>query len=123
MLKCSFLSLKRNKSASYDDISVNVVKKCFGVLRKPLLHIFNLSLQTGIFLDKFKIARVTPLFKGGKNYELGNCRPISVLPCFSENLIKLCVITITSILLTITYFTKSSLVFRKVIPLKTQYFN
>ena len=123
MLKCSFLSLKRNKSASYDDISVNVVKKCFGVLRKPLLHIFNLSLQTGMFLDKFKIARVTPLFKGGKNYELGNCRPISVLPCFLENLIKLCVIAFTSILLTITYFTKSSLVFRKVIPLNMQYFN
>ena len=42
-----------------------------------------------MFLDKFKIAKVTPLFKGGKNYELGNCRPISVLPCFLENLIKI----------------------------------
>ena len=30
------------------------------------------SLQTGIFPDKLKIARVTPLFKGGKNYESGN---------------------------------------------------
>ena len=27
---------------------------------------------------------VTSLFKGGENYELGNCRPISVLPCRSK---------------------------------------
>ena len=49
-----------------------------------MLHIFNLSLQTGIFPGKLKIARVTPLFKGGENYELGNYRTISVLPCFSK---------------------------------------
>ena len=81
-LKDAFFSLKINKSAGYDDISFNVVKKCFGVLPKSLLHIFNLSLQTSIFPDKLKIARVTPLFKGGENYELGNYKPISVLPCF-----------------------------------------
>ena len=59
-----FFSLKIKKSAGYDGISFNFAKKCFGVLHKPPLHIFNLSLQTGIFLDKIKIARVTPLFKG-----------------------------------------------------------
>ena len=58
-------------------------------MHKPLLHVFNLSLQTGIFPDKLKIARVTPLFKGGENYELENYRPISVLPCFSEILEKI----------------------------------
>ena len=79
-LKDAFFSLKINKSTGYDDISFNVVKKCFGVLHKPLLHIFNLSLQTGIYPDKLKIARVTPLLKGGENYELRNYRPISVLP-------------------------------------------
>ena len=88
-MKDAFFSLKLNKGAGYDDISFNVVKKCFGVLHKPLLHIFNLSLQTGIFPDKLKIARVTPLFKGGENYELGNYRPISVLPCFSKILEKI----------------------------------
>ena len=87
-LKDAFFSLNKNKSTRYDDISFNVVKKCFGVLHKPLLHIFNLSLQTGIFPDKPKIARVTPLFKEGENYELGNYRPISVLPCFSKILEK-----------------------------------
>ena len=87
-LNDAFFSLKINKSAGYDDISFTVVKKCFGVLHKPLLHILNLSLQTGIFPDKLKIVGVTPLFKGGEKYELGNCRPISVLPCFSNEYIK-----------------------------------
>ena len=54
-----------------------------------MLHIFNLSLQTGIFTYKLKIARVTLLFKGGENYELGDCRPISVLPCFPKILEKI----------------------------------
>ena len=85
----AFFSLKINKSTGYDDISFNVVKNCFGVLHKPLLHIFNLFLQTGIFPDELKIARVTPLFKGGENYELGNYMPISVLSCFSKILEKI----------------------------------
>ena len=88
-LKDTFFSLKINKSAGYDDISFNVVKKCFGVLHKPMLHIFDLSLQTGIFPGKPKIARVILLFKGGENYELGNYRPTFVLPCFSKILEKI----------------------------------
>ena len=97
----AFFLLKINKSAGYDDISFNVVKKCFGVLHKSLLHIINLSLQTGIFPDKLKIAWVTLLFKGGENYELGD-HAIAVLS------------VLTSILMIMTYFTQSSFVFRKV---------
>ena len=33
------------------------------------------------FPDDLKIAKVTPVFKAGKNTELINYRPISVLPC------------------------------------------
>ena len=54
-LKEAFFSLKINKTPGYDDITFNVVKKCFGVLYKPLLHIFNLSVQTGIFPDDLKL--------------------------------------------------------------------
>ena len=53
------------------------------------MHIFTLLLQTGIFLDKLEITRVTPLFKGGENYELGNYMSISELPCFSKILEKI----------------------------------
>ena len=83
-LKDAFFSLKINKSPGYGEISFNVVKKCFGVLYKPLLHIFNLSIQSEIFPDELKIASLAPIFKGGENWNLGNYRPISILPCFSK---------------------------------------
>ena len=83
-LKDAFFSLKTNKSPGYDEISFNVVKNCFGPLLKPLMCIFNLSLQKGSFPDEPKIAKVTPVFKADDVNELGNYRPISVLPCFSK---------------------------------------
>ena len=46
--------------------------------------IFNLSLEQAIFPDDLKIARVTPVFKAGNENEVGNYRPISILPCFSK---------------------------------------
>ena len=51
------------------------------------MHIFNLSLQIGIFPDKLKIARFILLFKG-ENYELENYRPLYVLLCVSKTLEK-----------------------------------
>ena len=83
-LKEAFFSLKINKSAGFDDISYNVVKNYFGELSDPLLHIFNLSFLNGIFPDSLKIAKVTPVYKAGDSSDLGNYRPISVLPCFSK---------------------------------------
>ena len=83
-LKDAFFSLKINKSPGYDDISFNIVKKCFGVSYKPLPHIFNLSIQTGIFPDKLKIVIVIPTFRAGENWTLGSYRPTSILPCFSK---------------------------------------
>ena len=82
-LKDAFFSLKINKSQGYDDISFNVVKKCFGVLYKPLVHIFNFLLKLGFFQMNLKL-RVTPIFKGGLNWNLRNYKPIFVLPFFSK---------------------------------------
>ena len=83
-LKDAFFSLGINKSPGFDGISFTVLKNCFGALHKPLLHVFNLSIVKGIFPDDLKIARVTPVFKGGDEKDLENYRPISVLPCFSK---------------------------------------
>ena len=69
-LKDAFFSLKLNKSPGYDEVSFNVIKKCFGSLHKPLLHILYVSLQNGTFSDELKIARVTPLFKNGSDSEI-----------------------------------------------------
>ena len=76
--------LKINKSTGIDDISYNVVSKCFGDLGTPLKHIFDSSFENGIFPDSLKIARVTPLYKSGDSRRFSNYRPVSVLSCFSK---------------------------------------
>ena len=48
------------------------------------MAIFNLSLQKGCFPEDLKIAQLTPIHKVDGVNEIGNCGPISVLPCFSE---------------------------------------
>ena len=49
-----------------------------------LKHIFNISLAKGVFPDKLKIARLTPIFKKGQSTLVTNYKPISVLPGFSK---------------------------------------
>ena len=83
-LKDAFFSLNINKSPGYDDISFNVVKKCFNSLCEPLKYLFNLSIEKGIFPDDLKIAKVTPIYKADDKSDLSNFRPISVLSCFSK---------------------------------------
>ena len=48
-LRDVFFSLKLNKSPGYDEISFNVVKKCLSKLCETLKHVFNLSIETGVF--------------------------------------------------------------------------
>ena len=58
--------------------------RCFGALNVLLLHVFNLSIQRGIFPDKLKITHITPISMGGN--KLNDCvyTPISVLPILSK---------------------------------------
>ena len=57
----------------------NIIKNCFGELCDPLKYMFNLPFEKGIFPDYMKIAKVTPVFKGGDSADLSNYRPITVL--------------------------------------------
>ena len=54
-------------------------------IAETLTRIFNQSLTTGIFLDEWKFARVTPLYKNsGKRSDPRNYRPISVIPVVAK---------------------------------------
>jgi hypothetical protein len=55
----------------------------------PLAHIYNASLEAGIFPERFKIAKVKPLHKKGNQGNMGNYRSISLLCAFSKILEKL----------------------------------
>ena len=78
------LKLNIHKSSGLDGISPNILKMSATVIYESLTHIFNLSLCTGNFLSKLKLARVTPLYKSGDIADMNNYRPISVLPILSK---------------------------------------
>ena len=46
--------------------------------------IFHSSFNEGIFPKQLKVAKVSPIFKAGNIEEVGNYRPVSVLPIFSK---------------------------------------
>ena len=80
---------KIKKSKDHDDIDMCLVKKLIPYLVVPLEHIFNISLQTGVFPDGMKIARVIPSFTNGNINDFTNYRPISLLSQFSKILEKI----------------------------------
>ena len=85
----AFKSLKRNRAPGHDGLDVNIITSVYELIKKPLLKIFNESLNLSTFPENMKIAKVTPIFKSGKKELPKNYRPISVLPCFSKILEKI----------------------------------
>ena len=77
------LSLK-NKGAGINSCPINVIKRLTNIISPLLASILNKSLMQGSFPNSLKIARVTPIHKGGDKTDTGNYRPISVLPIFSK---------------------------------------
>jgi hypothetical protein len=71
-------------TSGIDGVSEMVVKRSAEYIIKPLTKICNAPFETGIFLDKFKMVIVKPLFKKGNREEIENYRPISLLPVFSK---------------------------------------
>ena len=72
-------SLKNTNSTGYDDFSTKFVKLSAPFIAKDLAKIFNLAINTGIYPDNLKIAKVIPIFKKGDQTSVNNYRPISIL--------------------------------------------
>ena len=68
------------KSSGLDRLSTRVCKDAFKVLSDKLVHMFNCSLERSIFPTAWKAAKIVPLFKGGAREDVGNYRPVSLLP-------------------------------------------
>ena len=69
-----------SKSSGFEDISAKVFKDAFRVLILQLVYLFNLSFSMGVFPDRWKRATIVPLHKEGDKTEVGNYRPVSLLP-------------------------------------------
>ena len=80
-----------NKKSSLNNIPIFIIKKISHIISPLLSDIFNHSINEGIFPDKLKTGRVTPLHKEGDLNEVSNYRPITSLSVFSKLFENLCI--------------------------------
>ena len=65
IIKKAIRKLKSDSAAGLDDIPPILIKKCVPELAPSLSKLFQLSYESGIFPESWKIARVTPIPKKG----------------------------------------------------------
>ena len=73
------------KAPRIDGVCHRLLKNCAQALSSSLCHIFNISLQTGVFPKTGKTALIQPIFKNkGERSDARNYRPIALLPSVSK---------------------------------------
>ena len=87
-------------------IDTIIFKDCAAELAPIFTNLFNSCLETSSIPDEWKIAHLTPCFKGkGSKSDVNNYRPISVLSPLSKVFESLIAVRITN------YFEKNNLLF------------
>ncbi len=76
--------MDNNKSPGFGNLNVKLLKLAAPIICHSLAYICNLSLQTSVFPNEWKQAKVTPIYKDGDKCDVSNYRPISVLPIISK---------------------------------------
>ena len=76
--------LSSSKATGPDAISVKLLKMVSPVFSHPLTRLFNLSIVKGTLPSKWKVTRITPLYKDGAHDSRDNDRPISLLSVLSK---------------------------------------
>ena len=77
-------NLAPKSSTGFDDLSTKLVKNAKLILLKPITLIINQMINTGVFPDKLKIAKINPIYKKDDETLFTNYRPISLLPAISK---------------------------------------
>lgn len=80
----TFKSLNLKNTEDVWGISVKVMQSIIYAIAPHLTVVFNACVDECVFPDLMKYSKVVPLFKSGSKDELGNFRPISVLPVLSK---------------------------------------
>ena len=64
--------LSNNKANGIDKISCKIIKIAAPAIADSLTYIFNQAITQSTFPDQWKVARITPLYKGGQRNIPGN---------------------------------------------------
>ena len=81
-------SLKCKNSSGHDGISSKLLKSLQPALCLPISILINKSMETGQVPANMKIAKIMPIYKSKEKNNMGNYRPISLLPSVSKILEK-----------------------------------
>ena len=74
-----------NGKACGDDLVTNeMLKSAVNVLEEPILNLFNMCLNTGVYPDKWCSGHIIPLHKSGTRTDVNNYRPITISSCFGK---------------------------------------
>ena len=88
-VKKTIQSLLTKNSCGFDGISSKLIKIIEPAIIKSLTTLINQVLNTGIFPDELKIAKVVPIFKKDDPTLFKNYRPISLLPTIAKVIEKI----------------------------------
>ena len=77
-------SLSASKSTGMDNILTKVLKITANIIAPSFKYIFNVSLESGIYVDDWKLAKIIPIYKSEDRKKCENYRPISILPVISK---------------------------------------
>lgn len=88
--------IKPNKSTGLDDISPRFLHDGAEQLSNVITYMINLSIKNKTVPDCTKHAKVTPIHKKKSKLEIGNYRPVSVLPAISKLLERAVLVQVES---------------------------
>ena len=76
--------VKFASAAGGDGVTARMARFTGRAMASSQMTIFNISLRYATFPTAWKTGLITPVFKKGCKFHMGNYRPISVLPIFSK---------------------------------------
>lgn len=76
--------LKNKHSKDFYDLDIMLIKSLKDMLITPLTKLFNQCIREGVYPSCFKISKIIPIFKKGNQTDLGNYRPIALIPVISK---------------------------------------
>ena len=85
-IELEILKIPMGKAYGLYSCPVRILKSACYILSKPLAEIINNSVETAIFPDRLKHAKIIPIFKstGIDETDPSNKRPISLLSIFNR---------------------------------------
>ena len=72
-------TLKPKLVCGPDEIPSKIIKRTITTIPFILLHIINITLNTGTFLERLKYTKVIPIHKKGNSMDPNNYRPIFLI--------------------------------------------